>query len=80
MHADGTVWQEGDLWTNDRGVTFRLERYETPIGPVLVWVKQHYKCGHHSKRLSVRPAKALMFSAQHAETASAVRGNERNYL
>lgn len=40
-HIDGTPWQEGDLWTNNRGVTFRLERV-TGL-PVLVWVKVDYQ-------------------------------------
>lgn len=43
MNTDGTLWQEGDTWTNERGVTFRLERHATPGGPVYIWAKQHYQ-------------------------------------
>lgn len=38
---DPNKWREGDTWTNERGVTFRLQR--DPSVAALVWVKQHFQ-------------------------------------
>lgn len=43
MNSNQSYWKEGDLWTNERGVTFRLERHAVPVGPVYIWVTQHYQ-------------------------------------
>lgn len=40
---DPQDWREGDTWTNERGVTFRLELDQASGRAALVWVKQHYK-------------------------------------
>lgn len=38
---DPQNWKEGDTWTNERGVTFRLVPDQG--SEVLVWMKQHYQ-------------------------------------
>lgn len=39
--SDPNQWREGDTWTNERGVTFRLQ--PDPSVGALVWVKQHFQ-------------------------------------